>query len=114
MGRLIAVHALIAMFAWASADAQTLPERPTSTDGNGVTVPGRVERPLTPPRGDARSWYQRFRDRSAFDRCVMKAANSEQETGGYPVAATPEELCAQSLGMRDRNAPPAWRDRSPR
>ena len=74
---------------------------------NTVVVPGTIERPVQLPNGDVRSARERSRDRSKFDRCVMKIQDRDSDSpSANPVGTAPEEYCAAHLGMRDRNAPP--------
>ena len=72
---------------------------------NTVVVPGTIERPVQLPNGDVRSARQRARDRSRFDRCVMKIQDRDSDSpSANPVGIAPEEYCANHLGMRDRNS----------
>lgn len=110
----VAIAALA--FAGAAAFAQPvdpiiLPQKGAPSDE--VVVPGTVEREVELPQGDIRSARQRARDRSKFDRCVMRINDRESDSpGANPVAVSPEEYCSQRLGMRDRNSPPDRRNRS--
>ncbi len=92
-------------------DPLVLPQQGGNRDE--VTVPGTVEREVTLPEGDVRSARQRARDRSKFDRCVMRVQGRDSDSpSANPVSIAPEEYCSSRLGMRDRNAEPDRRSRS--
>jgi hypothetical protein len=72
-----------------------------------IIVPTTRERPVEAPNEDPRPAFERRRDRSAFDRCVMRLeAKQSESNAANPVAASPEEYCGQRLGMRDRDSVP--------
>ena len=78
-----------------------------------VVVSGTVQQEVKLPDGDARSARQRARDRSHFDRCVMRVQSRDSDSpSANPVSIAPEEYCASRLGMRDRNAIPDRKSRN--
>lgn len=90
-----------------------IPRTRTTAPAGPITVPA-------PDRGtaeielpeDARSPTQIARDRQAFDRCVLNATVRQSENvlgSASPVGPTPEEACAQRLGVQDRNSAPRRR-----
>jgi hypothetical protein len=86
---------------------------PGNGSGDEITVPGTIERPVQLPDGDVRSARQRARDRSKFDRCVMKLQDRDSDSpSANPVSIAPEEYCASRLGMRDRNSIPDSKSRN--
>lgn len=92
-------------------DPMALPQKGGPNDE--VIVPGTVTREVKMPDGDVRSTRQRSRDRSRFDRCVMKITDRESDSpSANPVSIAPEEYCSSRLGMRDRNAVPDRKARS--
>ncbi len=114
----IAAAALCLVFMGASALAQSAGDPdpltlPTKGAGDDIVVTGTLERPLPMPDGDNRSARQRSRDRSKFDRCVMKIQDRDTDSpNANPVGIAPEEACAARLGMRDRNALPDRKSRN--
>lgn len=77
-----------------------------------VLAPERPEEVNIPE--DPRTPTEVARDKAAWDRCVLNAAVKESEdvtSRGAPVGRSPEEICAQSLGMADRGAIPRSRQR---
>lgn len=71
-----------------------------------VLAPDRPEEVNVPE--DPRSPSEVSRDKAAWDRCVLNATvrRSEDVSSRPPTGPTPEEQCAQSLGMANRNAIP--------
>jgi hypothetical protein len=57
----------------------------------------------TPPDGDPRSVGERREQRTAFDKCVLRAKEPDSFD---PVSSTPEEMCAKRLGMENRDSVP--------
>lgn len=115
MIRQLAAAALLAGFMGTAAMAQSArapdpdPIALPDDEPNTVVVPGSIQRPVQLPNGDVRSARERARDRSRFDRCVMKIQNrhSDDQGSANPVDVSPEDYCASHLGMRDRNSAPA-------
>jgi hypothetical protein len=66
-------------------------------------------RPLPQPPGDPRTSEERIRDIRAWDQCVMQVQGAFDADPMSPQLTTPEEYCAQSLGMADRTAVPVGR-----
>lgn len=72
-----------------------------------ITVPSPLEEPTPQPPGDPRTTEQRMRDIRAWDRCVSRAQAQQSEARpGQAIMDSPEEICSQSLGMRDRTSVP--------
>lgn len=71
-----------------------------------VVIPGQVERPVAPPRGDPRSIAQRNEDIRAWDQCVSRAQGVFDTDPMRPQLETPEDVCGASLGMASRDAVP--------
>jgi hypothetical protein len=82
------------------------PKEPEPDDGS-ITVPGVLDRPVTPPDGDFRTPDQRRRDARAYDRCINRAAARQSDNAfGNPVGADPEEYCRARMGMASRDSIP--------
>ena len=108
----IAAAALLLGFTGTAAFAQSArapdpdPIALPDDSAGAVVVPGTIDRPVQLPNGDVRSARQRARDRSKFDRCVMKIQDRDSDSpSANPVGIAPEEYCSAHLGMRDRNSP---------
>jgi hypothetical protein len=83
------------------------PPRPRSGDDD-IVVRGEFE-PIPQPEGDFRSRAQRNEDIRAWDQCVTTVQAAYESDPMSPQLETPEEYCARSLGMADRNAMPQSR-----
>jgi hypothetical protein len=73
-----------------------------------VVVPGQRERQITPP-GDPRSTSERMEDIRAWDQCVTRVQAAYERDPMRPQLDSPEQYCARSLGMADRDAVPMSR-----
>lgn len=73
-----------------------------------VVVPGQRERQITPP-GDPRSTSERMEDIRAWDQCVTRVQSAYERDPMRPQLDSPEQYCARSLGMADRDAVPMSR-----
>jgi hypothetical protein len=95
----------------ASASVASAPQtRATpNPDDNGAVVRGQVERQVPAPGGDPRSTAERMQDINAWDRCVTHVQAAYERDPMRPQLQSPEEYCAQSLGMTNREAVPASR-----
>lgn len=93
------------------APAPTQPARATSPDDD-IVVPGQVQAQVPPPAGDPRTNEERRADIRSWDQCVMQVQSAFDSDPMSPQLTTPEEYCANSLGMSDRTSVPiARRDR---
>lgn len=90
------------------AAAPTPPARPASPDDD-IVVPGQVQTQVPPPAGDPRTNEERRADVRAWDQCVMQVQSAFDSDPMRPQLTTPEEYCAQSLGMAERTAVPISR-----
>lgn len=73
-----------------------------------VVVPGQRERQITPP-GDPRSTSERMEDIRSWDQCVTRVQSAYERDPMRPQLDSPEQYCARSLGMADRDAVPISR-----
>lgn len=92
----------------AAAQAEETQTARAQSPDDDVVVPGQV-RPLPQPPGDPRTSEERIRDIRAWDQCVMQVQGAFDADPMSPQLTTPEEYCAQSLGMADRTAVPVGR-----
>lgn len=95
-----------------AAPGVSAPPRPqpvSRDDDDTVVVPGQVERQVEPPQGDPRSSAERMQDINAWDRCVTNVQAVYERDPMRPQLQSPEEYCAQNLGMANRNAVPVSR-----
>lgn len=67
-----------------------------------VSAPQR-EIPVPAPRGESRSISERMESRRAWDRCALRAQDSDPFDFQNEA---PEESCSRALGMSDRHARP--------
>lgn len=84
---------------------------PRTGGGNDIVVQGQAPARAIAPDGDPRSVDERRADMRSWDQCVMQVQNAFDADPMRPQLTTPEEYCATSLGMADRNAVPAGRRR---
>lgn len=85
--------------------APSQPARALSPDDD-IVVPGQVQTQVPAPAGDPRSNEERRADVRSWDQCITQVQSAFD---GDPMSAqltTPEEYCAQSLGMSERTAVP--------
>lgn len=85
--------------------APSQPARALSPDDD-IIVPGQVQTQVPAPAGDPRSNEERRADVRSWDQCITQVQSAFD---GDPMSAqltTPEEYCAQSLGMSGRTAVP--------
>ena len=73
-----------------------------------VVVPGQRDRQITPP-GDPRSTSERMEDIRSWDQCVSRVQAAYERDPLRPQLDSPEEYCARSLGMSNRDAIPMSR-----
>ncbi len=95
-----------------AAPGVSAPPRPqpvSREDDDAVVVPGQVERQVEPPQGDPRSVAERMQDINSWDRCVTNVQAVYERDPMRPQLQSPEEYCAQSLGMANRDAVPVSR-----
>jgi hypothetical protein len=95
-----------------AAPGVSAPARPrpvSREDDDTVVVPGQVERQVEPPQGDPRSVAERMQDINSWDRCVTNVQSVYERDPMRPQLQSPEEYCAQSLGMANRGAIPVSR-----
>jgi hypothetical protein len=85
------------------------PSAPANDDD--IVVQGQARAQAIAPDGDPRSVDERRADVRAWDQCVMQVQNAFDSDPMRPQLTTPEEYCANSLGMSDRNALPIGRRR---
>ena len=78
-------------------------------DDDGAVVRGQIERQVRPPAGDPRSTAERMQDINSWDRCVTHVQAAYERDPMRPQLQSPEEYCAQSLGMTNREAIPESR-----
>jgi hypothetical protein len=64
---------------------------------------------VPPPAGDPRTNEERRADVRAWDQCVTQVQSAFDADPMRPQLTTPEEYCAQSLGMGDRTSVPISR-----
>jgi hypothetical protein len=81
------------------------PSRPRSDDED-IVVPGQAQEQVIAPEGDFRSRAERMEDIRSWDRCVTSVQAVYERDPMRPQLTSPEDYCAQSLGMSDRNAIP--------
>lgn len=86
----------------------TAPARARSPDDD-IVVPGQRQTQIPPPAGDPRSNEERRADVRSWDQCVTQVQNAFDSDPMRPQLTTPEEYCAQSLGMADRGSVPVAR-----
>lgn len=91
-----------------SQPAPSQPARPLSEDDD-IVVPGQVQTQVPPPAGDPRTNEERRADVRQWDQCVTQVQNAFDGDPMRPQLTTPEEYCAQSLGMLGRTAVPISR-----
>ncbi len=105
------VAAAPAPAAAAPAPAQTAQPRPvvTQRSSDEVVVPGVRERQVQAPQGDPRSVSERMEDIRAWDQCVTRVQAAYESDPMNPQLDSPEQYCAQSLGMAERGAVPLSR-----
>lgn len=84
------------------------PPRPRS-DGDDIIVPGQAQEQVIAPQGDFRSREQRNEDIRAWDQCVSSVQAVYERDPMRPQLNSPEDYCAQSLGMANREAVPESR-----
>ena len=85
--------------------APSQPARALSPDDD-IIVRGQVQTQVPAPAGDPRSNEERRADVRSWDQCITQVQSAFD---GDPMSAqltTPEEYCAQSLGMSGRTAVP--------
>lgn len=82
--------------------------RPASDDDD-IVVPGQVQAQVPPPAGDPRTNEERRADIRSWDQCVMQVQSAFDSDPMSPQLTTPEEYCANSLGMSDRTSVPIAR-----
>lgn len=85
--------------------APSQPARALSPDDD-IIVRGQVQTQVPAPAGDPRSNEERRADVRSWDQCITQVQSAFD---GDPMSAqltTPEEYCAQSLGMSERTAVP--------
>ena len=80
---------------------------PPRRNDEDIVVPG-TPRQITPP-GDPRTASERMQDINSWDRCVTHVQAAYESDPMRPQLQTPEEYCAQSLGMANRDAIPISR-----
>lgn len=85
----------------------TAPARPRADED--IVVPGQVQTQVPPPAGDPRTNEERRADVRSWDQCVMQVQSAFDSDPMRPQLTTPEEYCAQSLGMADRTSVPVSR-----
>ena len=85
----------------------TAPARPRADED--IVVPGQVQTQVPPPAGDPRTNEARRADVRSWDQCVMQVQSAFDSDPMRPQLTTPEEYCAQSLGMADRTSVPVSR-----
>lgn len=76
-----------------------------------IVIPGQAQRQITPPNGDPRSRAERIEDVRAWDQCVTGVQAAFDGDPMRPQLQSPEEVCANSLGMAARDAVPESRRR---
>ncbi|HEX8900854.1 hypothetical protein [Vitreimonas sp.] len=84
------------------------PPRPRSDDDD-IVVPGQAQEQVIAPRGDFRSREQRNEDIRAWDQCVSAVQAVYERDPMRPQLDSPEDYCARSLGMANRDAIPESR-----
>ncbi|MEZ5994468.1 MAG: hypothetical protein R3C25_01805 [Hyphomonadaceae bacterium] len=89
---------------------QQPPSRPAAPSDD-IVVPGQAQEQALPPQGDPRSNEERRTDVRAWDQCVSQAQTALDTDPMRPQLTTPEEYCANSLGMASRTAVPMSRQR---
>lgn len=77
--------------------------------GDDIIVSGQGRTQVPPPAGDPRSNEERRADVRAWDQCITQVQGAFDSDPMRPQLTTPEEYCAQSLGMAERNAVPVSR-----
>jgi hypothetical protein len=93
-----------------TAQEEEAPVTTASRSNSGdIVVPGIRERQVRPPAGDPRSTSERMEDIRAWDQCVMRVQSAFDSDPMSPQLETPEDYCASSLGMADRDAIPISR-----
>lgn len=92
----------------AAQEAADAPVATASRSGD-IVVPGIREQQVRPPAGDPRSTAERMEDVRAWDQCVMRVQSAFDSDPLSPQLETPEDYCAQSLGMANRDAIPISR-----
>lgn len=80
---------------------------PRRSNDEDVVVQGPA-RQITPP-GDQRTESERMQDINSWDRCVTHVQAAFESDPMRPQLQTPEEYCAQSLGMANRTSVPISR-----
>jgi hypothetical protein len=81
------------------------PSRPRSDDED-IVVPGQAQEQVIAPDGDFRSRVERMEDIRSWDRCITSVQAVYERDPMRPQLTSPEDYCAQSLGMSDRNSIP--------
>lgn len=79
------------------------------SDDDDIVVPGQVQTQVPPPAGDPRTNEERRADVRQWDQCVMQVQGAFDSDPMSPQLTTPEEYCAQSLGMASRTSVPVAR-----
>jgi hypothetical protein len=95
----------------APSSTQPAPSQPARalSDDDDIVVPGQVQTQVPPPAGDPRTNEERRADVRSWDQCVMQVQSAFDSDPMRPQLTTPEEYCAQSLGMAERTAVPISR-----
>lgn len=89
----------------APTPAPSQPARALSPDDD-IIVPGQVQTQVPAPAGDPRSNEERRADVRSWDQCITQVQGAFDGDPMSPQLTTPEEYCAQSLGMSERTAVP--------
>lgn len=90
----------------------TAPPAPRTARAAGdddIVVPGEVNRQVPAPGGDPRSVAERRADIRSWDECLTRAQAGGERDPMRAQLDTPEEYCAEALGMANRNAVPISR-----
>ncbi|ANP46429.1 hypothetical protein [Candidatus Viadribacter manganicus] len=85
--------------------APSQPARALSPDDD-IIVPGQVQTQVPAPAGDPRTNEERRADVRSWDQCITQVQGAFDSDPMSPQLTTPEEYCAQSLGMADRTSVP--------
>lgn len=81
-------------------------DRPVQTQNGDIRVPGITPNVGAPTPVDPRNTTQRMADIRAWDHCVTGVQNQAEANPMRPNLTSPEEYCAQRLGMSSRTAVP--------
>lgn len=85
--------------------APSQPARAQSPNDD-IIVPGQVQTQVPAPAGDPRSNEERRADVRSWDQCITQVQSAFDSDPMRPQLTSPEEYCAQSLGMTDRTSVP--------